>query len=188
VEFAAAGPFVVRSQDADHPFYMSAHMTGCADAGGDPFLDCKGDPESVNVIPPAQYLNTYVFFTDPTYPETNLVFVRKKGDDGFKDVDLDCAGALTGWQPIGTSGNYEYTRFDLITGNFVPNGQCDNGRHEVKSDAPFGVTVWGWGSGATGGVIEGGGAGFYSQYVSYAYPAGASVEPITNVIVPPVPE
>src|SRR5262249_28056924 len=28
-EFRAAGPFVVRSQDRAHPFYMSAHMTGC---------------------------------------------------------------------------------------------------------------------------------------------------------------
>ena len=34
---------------------------------------------------------------------------------------------------------------------------------------------WGWGSAESGG--------FSSQYVSYAYPAGASVLPINNVVV-----
>jgi hypothetical protein len=27
--------------------------------------------------------------------------------------------------------------------------------------------------------------GFYTQYVSYAYPAGAAVAPINQVIIPP---
>jgi hypothetical protein len=52
----------------------------------------------------------------------------------------------------------------------------------MKSAAPFGVTVWGWGSAATGDMTH----GFYSQYVSYAYPAGAGVTPINNVVIPPV--
>jgi hypothetical protein len=75
-EFRAPGPFVVRSQDDDHPFYMSAHMTGCQSVSPDPF-DCRGDPEFVNMIPSAQFLDSYTFFTDPTYPETNLVVVRR---------------------------------------------------------------------------------------------------------------
>ena len=126
--------------------------------------DGRGDAEFVNVIPPGEFLDKYVFFADPTYSETNLVVVRVKGPKGFSDVTLDCAGALTGWQPVGTSGNYEYTRTDLVTGNFQPQGNCDNGRHEIQSASPFGLTVWGWGSAATGNV----GAGFYTQYVSYA--------------------
>ena len=45
-------------------------------------------------MPPEQYLQQYVFFTDPTYPETNLVVVRARGTDGqFHDVNLDCGGA-----------------------------------------------------------------------------------------------
>jgi hypothetical protein len=28
--------------------------------------------------------------------------------------------------------------------------------------------------------------GLYTQYVSYAYPAGANVQPINEVVVPPV--
>jgi hypothetical protein len=185
-EFLAPGPFTVKSQDADHPFYMSAHMTGCAEVSLD-FNDCRGDPEYVNVIPAAQYLDKYTFFTDPTYPETNLVIIRKKTNGAFADVTLDCAGVLTGWQPVGNSGEYEYTRTDLVRGNFMPQGSCDNGRHEISSTAPFGLTVWGWGSGATGGGF-GLPGGFYSQAVSYAYPAGASVEPINTVVVPPDPQ
>ncbi len=181
-QFNAAGPFVVRSQDAQHPFYVSAHMTG---AGAfDPNMnDGRGDPEFVNVIPGAEYLTSYVFFTDPTYPETNLVLVRAKGSSGFADVTLDCAGVLGGWQPAGTKGKYEYTRFDLVRHNFAAQGNCNNGRHEIHSTRPFGLTVWGWGSGETGAM----GKGFYTQYVSYAYPAGAGVQPINNVVIPPAP-
>jgi hypothetical protein len=186
VQFNTNGPFIVRSQDASHPFYVSAHMTGGGvydpqntNQGASP--DGRGDAEFVNVIPSGEYQSSYVFFTDPTYPETDLVIVRAKQNGSFADVKLDCAGALTGWQPVGTTGDYEYTRFDLVTGNFQANGNCNNGRHAIDSSAPFGVTVWGWGSAATGQM----GQGFYSQYVSYAYPAGAAVAPINQVVIPP---
>jgi hypothetical protein len=187
VQFNAAGPFVVRSQDAQHPFYMSAHMTGASKYDPNPDdpskSDGRGDAEFVNVIPPGEYLSRYVFFADPTYPETNLVIVRQKGLTGFADVTLDCAGPLTGWQPIGTNGQFEYTHFDLVRYNFEAQGNCNTGKHEIASDLPFGLTVWGWGSGVTGTSLS----GFYSQYVSYAYPGGASVAPINDVVVYPVP-
>jgi hypothetical protein len=180
-EFPTNGPFIVKSQDAQHPFYMSAHMTGAGSF--DPAqnnmsgtgADGRGDPEFVNVVPPGEYMQSYVLFSDPTYPETDLVVVRVKAPNGFKDVTLDCAGALTGWQPVGTSGLYEYVRVDLSRHNFQPQGGCDNGRHEMRSAGSFGVTVWGWGSAESGS--------FSSQYVSYAYPAGASVLPINDVVV-----
>ena len=44
----------------------------------------------------------------------------------------------------------------------------------------FGLTVWGWGTSASS-------PGFPSTYVSYAYPAGASVQPINEVAVRPDP-
>lgn len=187
-QFSSPGQFVVRSQDAEHPFYMGTHMTGAAlydpqQQNPSASADGRGDAEFVNVIPPGEYLDRYVFFTDPTYPETNLIIVRQKGTNGFEDVNLDCAGPLGGWQPLGSSGKYEYTRFDLVRGNFEPQGNCNNGRHEISSSVPFGLTVWGWGSAATGQQLS----GFYSQYVSYAYPGGASVAPINTVVVPPVP-
>lgn len=173
IEFPAAGPFVVKSQDGDHPFYLGGYMTG-----GEPFGG-EGDPDWVNVIPPQQYLDHYVLFTDPTYPETNLVVVRtpSKVDGSFADVTLNCAGGaskvLTDWAPI---GSYEYTRVDLVTGNFTSVDGCENGRQEILSPLPFGVTVWGWG------------ATQQTQYVSYAYPAGAGFQPINQVVVPPTPK
>jgi hypothetical protein len=186
VRFDGPGPYVVRSQDAQHPFYVSAQMTGgglydpqTADPNAN--ADGRGDAEFVNVVPPGEFMDKYVFFADPTYPETNLVIVRVKGGKGFSDVNLDCAGTLGGWQPIGTSGKYEYTRVDLVRHNFAPQGNCNNGRHEIDSKGPFGVTVWGWGSAETGDMLS----GFYSQYVSYAYPAGAGVQPINTVVIPP---
>jgi len=181
-EFKSAGPFVIKSQDDAHPFYVSAHMTG----GGDVTPMGRGDPEFVNVVPPEQYLSSYTFFTDPTYPETNLVVVRKKSTTGFEDVSLDCAGTLGGWQPIDTADTYEYTRIDLVRHDFIQQGNCDNGRHQMTSAAPFGLTVWGWGSAETGGAYNLPQAqGFYTQAVSYAYPAGASVQPINTVVVQP---
>ena len=186
-EFRAPGPFVVKSQSPDFPFYMSGHMTGCTEVSADQ-SDCRGDPEFVNVIPPQQYLASYVFFTDPTYPETNLVLVRQDAGSGFKDVTLDCAGVLTDWQTFDTAGKYQYTRIDLVRHNFAPQNGCDNGRHEIHSDAPFGLTVWGWGTAESGGTSGFGGDGFFSQAVSYAYPAGASVQPINTVVVPTLPQ
>jgi hypothetical protein len=182
VEWDAKGPFVVRSQDDQHPFFFGAHMTGCFSLPGDYSspVGCAGDPEFVNVIPPAQYLSSYIFFTDPTYPETNLVFVRKKGSDNlFHDVTLDCAGVLTGWQNVDGSGDYQFTRADVQTGNFAKVGNCDNGRNSAHSDVPFGLTIWGWGTNAS--------TGFFSEACSYAYPAGASVQPINTVVIPPTP-
>ncbi len=159
------GPFVVKSQDNQHPFYMSGYMTGQdhAPASG------TGDPEFVNLIAPQEFLPTYVFMTDPTYANTNLVVVRKDFGQGFTDVKLDCIPSpLTGWQTIGGTV-YQYTRVD-ISKDAKGQGQCDNGLHTISSSNPFGLTVWGW-----------------DQYVSYAYPAGASVQPINTVIVPAQP-
>jgi IgGFc binding protein len=161
-------PFVVKSQDADHPFYLAVHMTG---AGAVPNnFNNDGDPDYVNVIPPLQYLAKYLFLTDPTYGNTHLVFTRGKAKDGtFKDVTLDCIGSVGGWQPIG-SGAYEYTRVDLVLAA-APQGSCNNGVHVAESQAPFGLTVWGW-----------------DVTASYGYPAGMSVKPINTVFVPPTPE
>jgi hypothetical protein len=172
-EFDSTGPFSVKSQDDKHPFYVSGHMTGGQNANG------AGDPEWVNIIPPQQYLASYVFFTDPTYPETNLVFVRQKGPNGFADVKLDCVGNLTGWTAVGKGGLYEYTRVDLVRHNFQPQGKCDNGLHLASSTVPFALTVWGWGTSE---------AMLFSTYASYAYPGGASVQPINTVVIPPNPK
>jgi hypothetical protein len=129
----------------------------------------------VNVVPPPQFLRRYVFFTDPTYPETSLVVIRTKSkmSGEFAPVTLACKGEITGWKAI---GEYEFTRVDLVTGDFQDVGNCTNGPQEMSSTAPFGVSVWGWGTTQQ------------TKLVSYAYPAGAGFQPINEIKVPPVPK
>jgi hypothetical protein len=199
VEFDAPGPFVVTSQDASHPFYFAQYMTGGAPFGldnGNPPIGGEGDPEFVNVITPAQYLPRYTFFTDPTYPETNLVVTRVKDPTlGFPDVSLDCAGTLSGWTDIGTGGKYQFTRTDLSVNDFQGVGGCNNGVHTMvasfagspASPTPFiGLTVWGWGSLRTLPIpdtpdTETNAA--FTRWVSYGYPAGANITQLNSVVV-----
>ena len=168
VMFETGTPFVVSSQDKDHPFMLFTYMTGSQYVS-----DGYGDPDFVLSVPPEQYLKQYVFFTDPTYPETNLVLVRARAaDQAFKDVTLDCHGTVPGWQPVGT--DHEYARVDLVTGNFMPVGTCATGRHEISSSAPFGLWVWGWGTPLTT---------TFTKNVSYGYPGGMNVAPINNALI-----
>jgi hypothetical protein len=176
VNFVSDVPFVVKSQDSDHPFLMFTYMSGSqwtqlSNTSG------YGDPDFVLSVPPKQYMTDYVFFADPTYPETNLVIVRRQNKNmTYDDVTLDCAGKLSGWQPVGT---YEWTRIDLVSHNFQAQGNCSTGRHEIKSDTPFGLWVWGWGTPETS---------TFTSNVSYGYPGGMNVQPINKVVIPPMPK
>ncbi len=175
-EFITGAPFVVKSQDDKHPFMLFEYMSGSQwtqmkNTGG------YGDADFSYVAPPAQFMTNYVFMTDPTFPETNLVVIRKKDDKGnFHDVTLDCAGVLGGWQTV---GDYEWTRQDLITGDFQNVGKCSTGRHEMSSDGAFGLHVWGWGTPLTS---------TFTSNVSYSFPAGMNIQPINAVVIPPVPK
>ena len=179
-DFEVVGPFVVKSQDANHPFSVGQMMSGCyVTSGSRPGAihvftgvpvatpnPCLGDEEYLALLPPKQFLPSYVFFTDPTYPTTNLVVTRVKSNGAFEDVTVDCLGTLGGWQSLGTSGDYEYTTVDLVRAN-VPVGTCQNGPHQASSKGTFGLVVWGMG-----------------ELSSYAYPAGGSFSSINTVVVP----
>ncbi|AKU93793.1 hypothetical protein AKJ09_00457 [Labilithrix luteola] len=156
-EFFAPGPFVVRTQDDAHPIYVASYMTG-----GSLVTTNMGDPEMVNVIPVGQYLSKYLFLTDPTYGNTNLVFTRGAVDGKFEDVQLDCLGTVQGWQKVGNS-NYEVAYVDLVK-NGGPEGDCDNGVHRASSKNPFALTVWGW-----------------DITASYGFPAGMGTKTLNTV-------
>jgi hypothetical protein len=176
-DFAVTGPFRVTSQDADHPFAFAQLMpTANVDGGSRPgatapsYPPMLGDEEFVIVQPPPEFLSYYVFFTDPTYPTTNLVITRAKGPGGFADVEIPCLGKVGGWQSVGAKGDYEVTNVDLVRAG-VPVGSCQNGRQTAKSAAPFGLVVWG-----------------EDSYSSYAYPAGGNAAKLSNVTVPATPK
>lgn len=160
-EFWAPGPFVVRSQDALHPFLATQLMRG-----GSGFSGNVGDPDFVLLVPPGQFLPSALFFTDHTYANTHLVFVRRKTAQGtFAPVTLDCGGSFT-WLPTGDP-EFQYA---IRTWHKTDVGGCTNGMRRASSTEPFGLTVWGT-----------------DFYVSYAYPAGMGVNRINMVDPDPIP-
>jgi hypothetical protein len=170
-EFITPEAFVVTSQDAEHPFMLHTYMSG---SGWGPIgLSGHGDSDFVISVPPEQYLPSYVFYTDPSYPESNLVVIRTKQAGMFWPVDLDCYGPLDNWQAV---GDFEWTRIDLMTGNYQPANGCSTGVHQIDSDAPFGLWIWGWGTPAT---TE------FTQNRSYGYPGGMNIRPINDLVIDP---
>ncbi len=177
VDFVATGPFRVRAQDAAHPFAAAQIMdTANVPGGSRPgatapgYAPMLGDEELVIMLPPAQFLSKYVFFTDPAYATTSLALTRVKGPSGFADVTVDCLGTVSGWKPVGSSGQYEVATVDLVRAG-VGVGTCTNGRHVAESAGAFGVVVWG-----------------LDSYASYAYPAGGNAASLTEVVVEPKPK
>jgi hypothetical protein len=162
VEFEATGPFKVTSQDNMHPFYVGQYMAGChVTSGSRPGGGCLGDEEFVNILPPAQWLTSYVFFTDPTYTTTTLTVTRKAP---FQDVTIDCIGPVTGWENVSGGTEYQVAHVDLQRD--TPVGTCTNGRHTATSSGAFNIMVWG-----------------LASFASYAYPAGGNVGKINPVVV-----
>ena len=165
VRFFSNTPFVVRSQDRDHPFFVVTAMTGTATLTTNQSI---GDPETVMNVPTQQWLDSYRFFSDYTYQRSLVVVTRRKDGGVFHDVKLDCAGALTNWEPI--TDDYEWTYVELSRQwepMSYPGGTCADGPHHMSSDGPFTMTVWGLGNCA-----------------SYAYPGGMGLRKSTSLELP----
>lgn len=170
--FLTDKPFVVTSQDAEHPIGVYAYMTGCA---FDAVRLEDGDPEFTSVVPAEQFLDRYSMYVEPNYRNAHLVVVRARpeGPEGkdFEPVTLDCGGTLEGWKPIGTQGKYEYVQVPLRSFSVnqkVGEGMCGPGRRELDSRGPFSVAVWGTDSA-----------------VSYSYPGGSAIRTL-NSLEPPI--
>jgi hypothetical protein len=179
VDFSTDQPFRVSSQGSDHPFAIAQLMTTANVPGGSrpgattpgPLMLTPpyplGDEEFVPMLAPEQFRASYVFFDDPSYSTTNLTVTRRATAQGFADVTIDCLGVIGGWQPIGTSGQFEYTSVDLLRAA-VPNGTCAHGRQAASSDGTFGLVVWG-----------------LDTYASYGYLAGGNAAKLTDVVTKP---
>ncbi len=164
-EFESTKEFLVKSQDAQHPFHVALMMPGCT---GSP--NNLGDEDYGQMVPPAQFLSSYVFYSDVTYSTTNFTVVRNKTSQGYFDVNIDCVGNVTGWKPVDGADTYEYAWVDIVKGGVAQHNNCQNGPHTATSKGPFGITVWGEDSAA-----------------SYGYPAGGNLATINSVVVPPIP-
>ncbi len=160
--FQSRAPLVVRSQDRQHPFYASTYMTG-QDSVLQSAYNPVGDPEFLNLVPADQYLDRYVFFMDPSYRVSSLTVVRKRGANGFAAVELDCLGEIPGFSTVDPS---ETTQVAYVDMSGLGGQACGPGRHEVHSDQPFAVYVWGLG-----------------WFSSYAYAGGQGLRPLFDALV-----
>jgi hypothetical protein len=161
--FFTDNPFVVRSQDAQHPFYAATGMVGASNTSTN-----MGDPEITTQVPTDQWLDAYRFFADYTYTYSAVFVTRRKVNGTFHDVTLDCAGPLTNWTPF--AEDYEWTYVELsrsAQSQTYSAGTCSDGPHRIHSEAPFSMTMWGIG-----------------YCASYSYPGGMGLRPITEVRVP----
>ncbi len=165
VQFESTKEFLVSSQDANHPFHVALMMPGC---NGE---NAIGDEDYTQLVPPAQFLPSYVFYSDVTYGYTNFTVVRNKTSNGFNDVTIDCVGTVTGWTPVDSADTYEYAWVDILKAGVSQYMGCLNGPHSAQSKSPFGITVWG-----------------EDSYASYGYPAGGTLSSINPVVVAPVPQ
>lgn len=172
VEFESRELFSVRSQGEDNPFaltqYMSGTLGGQPGCGNQPGPCSLGDEEWVVLVPPAQFLQSYAFFVDPTYGTSTLVVTRTRGSGGFADVEIDCLGTVDGWQPVGGDGDYEVAHVELYRAGVGMVPACETSQHFATSTGEFGVVVWGTDSAA-----------------SYGYPAGGGLEAINAIVLDP---
>jgi hypothetical protein len=171
-DFSWSGAFTVASQDDAHPFYGASLMTNCEVSGVGSIGPSCGDPEFLNLQPPATFMTGYTVFADPTYANAVFAIVEQKTSTAstFDDVTIDCHGTIQASEWTAISGtNYRYANVYLrADGTGV--GTCDAGVRAVTSKSPFGLTVWG-----------------LDTQASYAFVAGMSTRPLTNTFVPASP-
>jgi hypothetical protein len=143
---ANAGDYVEIAQTAndfkitaDKKVIVAQYMLG-QDAGGN-----SGDPAMTVAVGVDQYRDNYLFHA-PTNYEKN--FVNITAPDGA-NVQLD-GQAVNGFVSIGGTG-YGVARVQLNNGG--------DGNHDVTSNQPVGISVYG-----------------YGQYTSFWYPGGLNLE------------
>lgn len=107
-----------------------------------------GDPSLSLVVPSEQFRTSYTFVTPDTFLESYVNITAPVGSM----VMLDGTQLVSDFEPVGTSG-MGVARVTLSAG-----------QHQLKSDAGFGITVYG-----------------FAPYTSYMYPGGLDLKPI-NVL------
>lgn len=144
-EFEVSDDFLIH---ASEPISVAQFLVGQEYEGiGQSPPEAVGDPDFALVTPADQYRKRYNFLAPETYTENWITVVARKG----QRVELD-GRAVSRWARIGTT-NMQASRTPLRAGS-----------HDMRSDGPFGVTVYGFGA-----------------YTSYMYSAGLDFHRIAEV-------
>jgi hypothetical protein len=123
--------------EADAPIQLVQYLAGRNEAAG------QGDPSMVTATAPEDWLDRYAISTGLVYSNYYLQLVREPGG---AEVFVD-GEPVTGWR---SAAGLELVDFEV-----------GEGTHRAESEAPFGLTSFGYSSGAKGG-----------KYSSYALPGG----------------
>ncbi len=159
-ELASYQDFMAESTDPNKPFMVVQFMIGaeaCGAAG-----NLRGDPAMTLSVPTAQYLDRYVFLSDPTYAYNWLVVVRS---DPSHSIYLDCFNPIPDhrFQTIG-SGPFQVARITLSAQTGGVDGTCTSGARFIEGDGPFGIWVY----------------GVFAD-TSYGYPGGMNLKRIYSI-------
>jgi len=126
----------------------------------------RGDPAMTLSVPVEQYLDSYLFLSDPSYAYNYVVIVRT---DSSQPIHLDC------WDPIPESAftpiSSGFSRALVTLGHETPgstDGNCEGwgNVHSIWSAAPFGIWVYG-----------------YFADTSYGYPGGMNFRQINDLVI-----
>ena len=126
----------------------------------------RGDPAMILSVPVEQYLDSYIFLADPTYAYNYVVVVSTVAN---QQIHLNCLDPIPQdmFEPI--TGDYARAAVTLKAEDGSAHGTCQSvqsGVHDIWSDEPFGIWVY----------------GYYSD-TSYGYPGGMNLEQINEVVI-----
>lgn len=155
-----------------HPIMVMNYLKGAEQTAAESGVDIsvlgnkRGDPAMTLSVPVEQYLNNYVFLSDPSYAFNYVVIVRS---DPSQPIQLDCWDPIPETEFVAVSGNYQ--RADVTLKSEIPgevDGSCEGWGdvHNIWSPAPFGIWVYG-----------------YFADTSYGYPGGMNLEQINDVVI-----
>lgn len=146
IEFETSQSFRVTGSQAlmVSQFLVGQDYAGMSTAG----MEGEGDPAMSLGIPTEQFRTSYSFLAPTTFARS---FVNVTAPGGAT-VTLDGA-PVTGFAPVGSTG-FSVARVPI-----------SGGQHNISSDQPFGIVVYGFGS-----------------YTSYMYPGGLDFEEINPLI------
>ena len=180
VEFATATPFVVKSQDDQHPFMLFEYMSGSRlDRSMVRRASGYGDPDFSVQVPPQQYLVALRLHDRPDLPRDE----PRRHPAARREQQLPGRDDRLRWHvPHPPAGR----RSALPVHAPRPADRRLQGRRTAartgatssRATRRSACAVWGWGTPNTSP---------FTANVSYSYPGGMNVQPINTVVIPPTP-